>query len=186
VYLEDVAKGRRLEPEERRTVMKKIGACLLIAQLFVGSACSTSSFGTGGPDGGGGGGGGGGYGTGGSGGCGPCPGYACMGMTFNVAAEADASVAIANLTASSPGLTVTCYPSGTGYQCSAAQAADGDHTITFSAPGFDPGSTVVHVTNPTDCGCCGCCPFSTSQQITLHPNGKPAGGCSDASAADCG
>ena len=134
---------------------------------------------------------GGGFGTGGStgtGGCGACPGIACLGMRFDVQAEADASAAISNLTVTSPGLTLDCSAFGRGYQCTAYQAADGDYTITFSAPGFDPVSTSVQVHNPTNCGCCGCCPFSTQQQITLHPNGQPTGGCSDAAtdADTCG
>ena len=126
--------------------------------------------------------------TGGAPACGPCPGYACSpsGLDFIVEPTADApNAVIENLVASADGLHIDCrgdHGSPCRWTCQSQEQRLGDGTLTLhlSAPGFQDTTTDIVVKNPTNCGCCGCCPFSYTGTLQLAPAAgapAPATGC---------
>jgi hypothetical protein len=135
-------------------------------------------------------------GTAGGSACGPCPGIACAeAVQLTIAPDPSAGGAIiSNLKIDSPGLDLQCRTNG-GSPCQwfcqsvSYQIADGDYTVTISAPGYAPATLDIHAVSPTNCGCCGCCPFNYFKSVTLTPNGaSPAGCCAnlDSDSTNCG
>jgi hypothetical protein len=57
------------------------------------------------------------------------------------------------------------------------QLSNGSHPVTIEAPGYETVVRTVEVDNPTNCGCCGCCPFSATVAMELEPDGTPVAGC---------
>ncbi len=118
-------------------------------------------------------------GLGGSGGefCGACPGIACL-QGFWLEVLPDPAVAPANLTdlqVDVAGLTVTCTPGGSdcSMYCMSEEymIPDGHYTVTISATGFVTQTISFDAVAPTNCGCCGCCPYSFNQVVTLTSDG---------------
>ena len=125
-------------------------------------------------------GGGGAGGAAGAGICGACLGIACSaGVQLGVYAEAEAGTGIiSSLTVDAPGLNLTCSHSGCQYFCTSGyMIADGDYTVTLTSPGYDTVTLTFTAVSPTNCGCCGCCPYSFNKTVVLHPNGQPITGC---------
>jgi len=133
----------------------------------------------------------------GSGTCGPCPGVAC-GPPFEATVSAPSGAMISNLTATGDnGLEITCSSNGQSgagcaWTCQSTifQLRDGDYTVTFSAPGYDAAEVTFTVTNPTNCGCCGCpCHTERFDMVMLSPNGDDPGACCtslETDAENCG
>lgn len=120
--------------------------------------------------------------TGGTTQCGPCPGIACMpGVQFDVyaAGTGGSDSVITALTASAPSNTaVQCTRSGCRFYCQTGYSlADGSYTFSFASPGYATASVTIDVVNPTNCGCCGCCPFSTTKDVVLQPTGAAVTDC---------
>jgi hypothetical protein len=89
---------------------------------------------------------------------------------------------IGNLKVDSGAIALTCTGSDSNpcqWMCNSdnQRVPDGTYTITFSAPGYEPQTREYKVANPTNCGCCGCCPWSGGETIALVPNGQPITGC---------
>jgi len=124
----------------------------------VGSGGATSSGGNGG--------------TGGD--CGPCPGVACgPPLMLTVSSESEeGTVNMRELTADAEGITVDCQLfSGCAGECIVQDhLPDGHYSVALSAAGVEPVIVEFDIVNPTNCGCCGCCPGSHSEQIVMVPN----------------
>lgn len=149
------------------------------------------ALGSGGTDRGGAGGAGGTGGTGGrppggSGGCGVCPAVACPNSAINLVvsgggggAAGSSGGVLASVVVQASGMTFQCSRSACTLYCgsSKAQLPDGDYAVSVSAPGYKAKTVQVHVANPTNCGCCACCPFTTRQDVVLEPDGGPITGC---------
>ena len=122
-------------------------------------------------------------GLGGFGGCGFCGAVACnqVAITLNVTASGDGGSndgVIGSITAQASGVTLHCARSGCGFMCtSQGMLADGNYSVALGAPGYQTKTIPIDVTNPVSCGCCGCCPFSTYQRVSLVPDGSPITGC---------
>jgi hypothetical protein len=94
---------------------------------------------------------------------------------------------IENLKAEGSGpLTVTCSavfddsPCTWTCQSNAIYTlADGDYSVTLSAPGYASKTIDFTVTNPTNCGCCGCgCTIGVQSSVELEPDSTiQSGGC---------
>ncbi len=140
-----------------------------------GSSSTGGATGTGGASGG--------AGVSGFSGCGPCPGVACSqnAITLNVTApgmSGGSNGVVGSIAVQASGVTLDCTRSGCGFVCtSGGLLANGNYSVALTAPGYQTTTIQVAVTNPTDCGCCGCCPFSTYQQVSLVPDGSPITGC---------
>jgi hypothetical protein len=112
-------------------------------------------------------------GTGGSDICGPCPAAACgKPVHLNVTVAADALPAnLADLTITGD-VDVPCYvTNGCSAVCESVpyQLDNGHYSLTLTATGFEPQLFEFDLANPTDCGCCGCCPGSVWDTVTLVP-----------------
>lgn len=114
--------------------------------------------------------------------CGACPGYACSTVVMLQIAP-DPAVAPANLSqldVSGEGLELECSPNA---DCTVScfsnqyQIPDGHYSLVITAPGFLSQTLEFDAVNPTNCGCCGCCPFSFSQQVTLTSDGSAVESC---------
>jgi hypothetical protein len=124
---------------------------------------------------------GGSFARGGSGGdCGPCPGAACQ-QPLTLMISADAEVAPANLSkvevivVEGTSVTLDCYGySDCSVNCQSLeyQLTDGHYAVNIAAPGFVPTLHEFDIVNPTNCGCCGCCPGSYYGLVTLVPDGS--------------
>ena len=129
-----------------------------------------------------------------SGTCGSCPGSPCaQGLTFSITPDVDAGASlITNVTFAATGLTFSCTTNSQSpcrWICASGPIPDGDYAVVISAPGFKPATIEVHAVSPTNCGCCGCCPFSDSKSITLEPSGSSIVGCCanlQSDATNCG
>jgi hypothetical protein len=112
--------------------------------------------------------------------CGPCPGYACSqnAIRLQVSAKAAGGV-IGAVSVKGSGLTMTCQHSGCTLVCTSSESrlSDGRYTLSIAAQGYATETVNIDVVNPTNCGCCGCCPFSATQNVALVPDGSTISGC---------
>ena len=125
-----------------------------------------------------------------------CPGYACQaGISFTVHAQGAGTTGgiITALTATvNPNEAVQCYRNGCQFTCRTTSYSlpDGSYAFTFASPGYAPTTANIDVVNPTNCGCCGCCPFAATKDIVLQPTGATVVGCCTDSlqtdASNCG
>lgn len=148
-----------------------------------GSAGSAENGATSGEPGGGAGGAGGRAGLGGHGGCGLCPAAACAPSAIDLQVTAPGASGgkdgvIGSIDVQASGVTLSCQRAGCGFVClGPGSLPDGSYSIELSAPGYQKKTLQIEVKNPTSCGCCGCCPFSTTQDVSLAPDGSPISGC---------
>jgi hypothetical protein len=86
---------------------------------------------------------------------------------------------LGSIVAQASGLDVQCLRSGCSFFCRSTQARlpDGDYMVSLAVPGYHTQTVQIHIANPTNCGCCGCCPFAASQDVVLQPDGSPITGC---------
>jgi len=112
-------------------------------------------------------------------GCGPCPGYACPPSAVMLFVQAPNGGVIGSLTVDSPGAGMDCARNGCGFVCRSTETKlpDGSYQVTLKAPGYGAKLVPFTITNPTQCGCCGCCPGAFQQNVTLEPDGSPITGC---------
>jgi len=102
-------------------------------------------------------------------------------------------VNLADLTATGDGLSIDCqlYAACSGECVGQSLLADGHYSVTVQATGTLPAVVEFDIQNPTDCGCCGCCPDSAAAQVVLLPDPEADGSracCADLAAdeANCG
>lgn len=122
---------------------------------------------------------GGGAGAPGSGGCGPCPAYACPPGAVTLFVNAPNGGVVGSLSADASSVGLSCTRNGCGFVCrsTAPSLPDGSYEIKLTAPGYSTAVVPFTIANPTDCGCCGCCPGSFQDTVTLQPDGSPITGC---------
>jgi hypothetical protein len=86
---------------------------------------------------------------------------------------------IQNLKAEGEGLNVNCYAytsTACEWTCQSTdyRLPDGDYSVTITAPGYADKTVDFTVTNPTNCGCCGClCGAGYQGTVELVPSGTP-------------
>jgi hypothetical protein len=118
-----------------------------------------------------------------------CAGFAWEpAVTLTVVPQASSGATIIqNLKADGGDLDITCSP-GKGADCRwlcqslSARVSDGTYVITLRADDYEPYAVKLDVTNPPNCGCCGC-PWGgdSDQMIELVPSGTSNSGncCAD-------
>lgn len=122
-------------------------------------------------------------GSAGRGGCGLCPASQCSPSAIELQVTApgkgggkDGVIGLLSVKAS--GVTLSCRRSGCGFVCTNQGALpDGKYSVELSATGYQSTTLHIDVNNPTSCGCCACCPFTTNLEVSLIPNGGAIPGC---------
>jgi hypothetical protein len=114
--------------------------------------------------------------TGGAVECGPCPGAACAPpLMLTVQTISAQAISFYGLEVTGADVTLNCNSSSCGQVTCTSESllADGHYSVEVGSPAFTPKKVEFHITNPTDCGCCGCCPGSAQVTVTLDPVENP-------------
>jgi hypothetical protein len=134
----------------------------------------------------------------GAGGCGFCPFVACLPpISVTVTAPADIAALEGYVEDQATGATLgdlQCYPGSTTpctWNCQFFQftITGGDYSIVLSAPGYKSKTIDFTVTQPQDCGCCGCrCGIGYQGSAVLEPDGSGTPECCSTlvDTANCG
>jgi len=134
---------------------------------------------------------------GGTGGCGVCAAVACLPpITITVTASGNIAALKGHVENDTTGTKLgdlQCSPSGLAGSCSwscqyfQTQIPNGDYTIVLSAPGYEDKTVDFTVTQPTNCGCCGCtCGVGYQGTTMLDPDGSGVPECCSTLVVDTG